>query len=83
MVSLQGYAGLGAKGLAAAIIGKGSAVLALKSISLAVAGGVGIVAVVAAAMFYSQLQDLDSANAVEPREPESSATGRSVSTGSD
>ncbi len=59
MVLLQGYAGLGAKGLAAAI-GKAGTAAVLKSISLAVVGGVGVVAIVAAAMIFSQLQDLDS-----------------------
>lgn len=82
MVSLQGYAGLAAKGLAAAI-GKAGTVAVLKSISVAVTGGAGVVAVVAATMLFSQLHNLDSANAAEPREPESSARNRSVSTGSD
>jgi len=82
MVSLQGYAGLGAKGLAAAT-GKAGTVAVLKSISLAVAGAAGAAAIVATAVLFSQLHNLNSANAVEPREPESSATGSSVPTGSD
>ncbi|HUV40466.1 MAG TPA: hypothetical protein VMW23_01595 [Sedimentisphaerales bacterium] len=70
MVLLQGYAGSAVKGLAAAIV-KGSAATLLKSISFALAGGAGVVAIVAAAMVFSQVQDLDSPDVPQQQEPES------------
>lgn len=61
MVIFKGFAGSAAKGLGSTAAKAGAAAV-LKSISVALAGGAGVVAVVAAAMIFSQLHDLGPAS---------------------